>query len=117
LDIHLSWKSHTTVLLRKLSSLYVMKRKLSYIQNTDTLRIVYFAYFQSLTYGIIFWVSSTTMRNVFLIQKIIIRIIVRLDPISSGRGGFKTLDILTLPSLYILALINFVFRKPDHFKT
>lgn len=69
LDIHLSWKSHTTVLLKKLSSVYVMMRKLSYILNIDTLRIVYFAHFHSLIYGIIFWVSSTTKHNVFLIKK------------------------------------------------
>jgi len=49
LDSHLSWKSHITVLLKKLlSSVSVMMRKLSYILNIDTLRIVYVAHFQSL---------------------------------------------------------------------
>ena len=67
LDIHLPWKSHITILLKKLSSVCVMMRKLSYILNMYTLRIVYFAHFQSLIYGILFWVSSTIMHNVFLI--------------------------------------------------
>ena len=70
LDSHLSWKSHTNVLVRKLSSVCYVLRKLSNILNIVTLRIVYFAYFQSLVnYGIIFWGSSSTMHNVFLMQK------------------------------------------------
>ena len=118
LDVHLPWKSHTTVLLKRLSSVYVTMRKLSYILNIDTLRIVYFAHFKSLIYDIIFWVSLTTMCNIFLTQKIIIiRIMLRLGSSSSCRYGFKTLDILTLSSLYIFALIMLVFRKPDHFET
>jgi len=32
----------------------------------------------------------------------------------SGRGGFKILDILTVPSLYIFAFITFVVRNPEH---
>jgi hypothetical protein len=50
LDSHLSWKSHTNVLLvRKLSSVCYVMRKLSTILNIVTLRIVYIAYFQSLS--------------------------------------------------------------------
>jgi hypothetical protein len=94
LDSHLSWKSHTNVLLKKLSSVCYVMRKISYILNIDTLRIIYFAHFQSLiNYGIIVWGSSSTMQNVFLIQKRIIRIMLGLDPTSSCRGGFKKLDI------------------------
>ena len=48
LDSHLSWKSHMNVLLQKLSSVRFMMRKVYYILNIDTLRIVYFAHFQSL---------------------------------------------------------------------
>jgi hypothetical protein len=38
----------------------------------------------------------------------------RLGPRSSSRGGFKKLDILTVPSLYIFALMMFVVRNPDN---
>ena len=88
-------------------------RKLSNILNIVTLRIVYFAYFQSLVnYGIIFWGSSSTMHNVFLMQKRIIRIMLGFGP-SSCRGVFRKLDILTVPSLYIYALMMFVVNNPD----
>jgi hypothetical protein len=117
LDSHISWKSHTNVLVKKLSSVCYVMRKLFYILNIDTLRIVYFAHFQSLiNYGKNFWGSSSTMQNVFLIQKRIIRIMLGLGPRSSCRGGFKKLDILTFPSLYIFALMMFV-NNPDSFES
>jgi hypothetical protein len=55
LDSHLSWKCHINMLLKKMNSVFFMMRKLSYLLNTNTLRIAYFAHFQSLiNYGIIF---------------------------------------------------------------
>ena len=93
-------------------------RKLSYILNIDALRIVYFAHFQSLTnYDIIFGGSSTNVHNVFFIQKRIIRVMLGLAPRRSCRDGFKKLDILAVPSLYIFSLIMFVVINPDHFKS
>jgi len=47
------------------------------------------------------------MRNVFIIQKRAIRIMLRLGPRSSCREGFKKLDILRVPCLYIYALVLF----------
>ena len=112
LDNHLSWKSHINVLLKKLRSVCCMMRKLSYILNIDTLRIVHVAHFQSLiNYGIIFGGSSTTICNIFFIQKIIIRIMMGLGPRSYGRGRLKNLDILTVLNLYTFASIMFVVRN------
>ena len=45
------------------------------------------------------------MRNVFIIQKAAIRILLRLGPKSSCREGFKNLDTLTVLCLYIYALM------------
>jgi hypothetical protein len=93
-------------------------RKLSCILNIDTLRIVYFAYFQSLINdGIIFQGLSSTMQNVFLIQKRIIKIMLGLGPRLSCRSGFKKLDILTVASLFIFALTMFVVNNPDSFQS
>jgi hypothetical protein len=76
--------------------------------------MVYFAHFHSqISYGVIFWGSSSSMRNVFIIQKRAIRIILRLGPRSSCREGFKKLDILTVPCLYIYALMLFVVKNPN----
>ena len=40
-----------------------------------------------------------------------------LAPRRSCRGGFKKLDILTVPRLYISSLIMFIVINPDHFKS
>jgi len=46
-----------------------MLRKLLPIVNLNILQMVYFAHFYSqISYGIIFWGSSSSMRNVFIIQ-------------------------------------------------
>jgi hypothetical protein len=55
LDRHLSWATHLNHLLIKLGSVCFIMRKLSHVLNTESLRIVYFAHFQSLIlYGLIF---------------------------------------------------------------
>jgi len=49
-------------------------------------------------------------------KKRIIRIRLGLGRRSSCRGVFKKLDTLTVPSLYIFAVIILVLRNPNHFK-
>jgi hypothetical protein len=103
---YLTWKQHSDNLV------------LLPIVNEQVLRLVYFAHFQSqLGYGIIFWSSSSTMRSVFVVQKRAIRIMLRLGPRSSCREGFKKLGILTVPCLYMYALILFVVKNPKIYQT
>jgi hypothetical protein len=100
LDCHLTWNLHLDNLIKKLSSICFLLRKLASIVNVKTLRMAYFAHFHSqINYGIIVWGSSSSMRNVFIIQKIEIMIMLWLGPWSSCREGFKKLDILTVPCL------------------
>jgi hypothetical protein len=90
----LSWKSHINTLFKKPSCVCFKIRKSTYILNKDTLRIQYCAHFQSLiNKGIIFWGSSTTLHNVFLIPNRVIRIMLGLGPRSSCTGGFKKLRL------------------------
>jgi hypothetical protein len=71
--------------------------------------MVYFAYFHSIvSYGIIFWGSSASMQNVFLIQKRAVRIMPGIGHRSSCREAIKKLT-LSLPksttvdlSIYVL---------------
>jgi hypothetical protein len=77
-----------------------------------------FAHFHShISYGIIFWGSSSSMKNVFAVQKRAIRIMLRLGPRSSCREGFKKLDILTVLCLYIYAFMLFVVKNPNIYQT
>jgi hypothetical protein len=95
-----------------------MLRKLSHIVNVKMLRMVYFAEFHSqISNGIIFWGLSSSMRNVLISQKSAIRILLRLGPRSPCREGFKKLGILTVPCLYIYALMLFAVKNPHIYQT
>jgi hypothetical protein len=87
-------------------------RKLLPIVNVKVLCKIYFAHFYShISYGIVFWGSSSSTRNVFIIQKRAIRIMLRLGPGSSCIEGFKKLYILTVSCLYIYALVLFAVKN------
>jgi hypothetical protein len=112
LDCNLTWKAHIDNLMKKLSSICFMLRKLLPTAKRKMLRMVYFAHFYSkIIYDIIFWGSSLSMRNVFKIQKRAIRITPRLGPRSSCREGFQKLDILTVPCLYTYVLMLFAVKN------
>jgi len=64
------------------------------IANVKILQMVYFAHFHSkINYGLIFLGSSSSMRNVFIIQEREIRILLRLGPRSACGEGFQKLYI------------------------
>ena len=80
--------------------------------------MVYFAHFYShISYSIIFWGLSSSMRNVFIIQKRAIRIMLRLVPRSSCREGLEKLVILKIPCIYIYALMLFVVKNLNIYQT
>jgi hypothetical protein len=80
--------------------------------------MVYFAHFYLQTgYDIIFRGSSSSMKNVFIIQTTAIRILLRLGPRSSCREGFKKLGILTVPCLYRYDLMLRAFTNPHIYHT
>jgi len=57
------------------------------------------------------------VRNVFIVQKRAIRIMLGLGPRSSCREGFTKLDILRVPCLYIYALILFAVKNFNIYQT
>jgi hypothetical protein len=64
LNCNLTWKSHIDNLIKKLSSLSFMLRKLSPIVNVKLICMFYLAHFYShIRYGIVFWGSSSSMRK------------------------------------------------------
>jgi hypothetical protein len=80
--------------------------------------MVYFSYCQSLIgYGIIFCGSSPVMKSLFVAQKGVIRVMLRLNPRDSCREGFKRLGILTVPSLYIYSILKFVVSNRNFYQT
>jgi hypothetical protein len=68
---------------------------MSYTSNADTLRSIYFAYFHSIMkYGIIFWGNSINRRQIFTLQKKIIRIMASVKPRNLCSSLFKRSEFL-----------------------
>jgi len=69
--------------------------------------MLYYAYFHSVMgYDIIFWGNSPVNRKVFQLQKKIIRIMRGSTSRTSHIPLFRTLEILAMPSEYVLSLVS-----------
>jgi hypothetical protein len=73
--------------------------------KTETLKLVYFAYFHSIMpYGVIFWRNLTDSKKVFYIQKKIIRIMAGTKRRASCTELFTKFNILPVASEFLLSL-------------
>jgi hypothetical protein len=64
-------------------------RSLVHTLNIETLKVVYFTHFYSMIkYGIKIWGNSTTIHNVFIAQKHILRTMLGTGPRCSVKVGF-----------------------------
>jgi hypothetical protein len=68
-----------------------------------------------MTYGLIFWGSSTGSIKIFRLQKKIIRIMMGYRSNQSCRKLFRELGILPLPSQYIFSLLIFLSKNRNQF--
>jgi hypothetical protein len=92
--------------------------QLDHVNNTVTLKAIYFAYFHYIMkYGIIFWGNSSISKNVFTLQKKVIRIVAGVKPRNSCKNLFKRLEILPLPCEYIVSLMNFIVNNQELFQS
>jgi IS1 family transposase len=105
-------------MISKLSRACYAFRSLSHISGTDTLKSVYFAYFQFIIkYGIIFFGNSHNSKMIFTLLKTTFRIIAGVKSRNSCRNLFMRLEILPLPCKYMFTLMNFVVNNQEHFQT
>ena len=95
-----------------------MVRQTYCICNNDTLRSIYFVYFDSIvSYGIILGGNSSYSKKIFMLQKRIIRIMLGAHLRTSCGRLFKKLEILTVPSQYIYSLMSFFIGNQEKFQT
>lgn len=117
IDEFLNWKNHISHVCSRLSSVCYGIRTVKKYMNTETLKILYFANFESVVrYGIIFWASNSDVQRVFVIQKRVIRIIHGMKYRESCRGIFGLLNIMTVYAVYIYECLMFVFRNKEKFQ-
>jgi hypothetical protein len=66
----MSWKSHIDMLAPKLNKACYIARAIKPFLSLNSLKIIYHAYFHSvMTYGLIFWGTSTYSTDIFKLQK------------------------------------------------
>ncbi|KAI5748447.1 hypothetical protein M8J77_025602 [Diaphorina citri] len=117
IDSSLNYKDHVDMLCSKLNSGCYMLRSLRDKIDDHCLKSVYYAHVHShISYGIMLWGNSTRASDVFVCQKRAIRILKRGSYNDPCRAWFGELQILTLPSLYILETLKFVKRNLDKFE-
>jgi len=81
--------------------------------SLDVLRSTYFSYVHSIiSYGIIFWGNSSHSKEIFKIQKRIIR---NSSNNASCRQLFKEVNILPIQSHCLLSILLFVTKNKDQF--
>jgi hypothetical protein len=113
----LSWKTHIEYIIPKLSTACYAIRIMKPNMSQNILRMIYFSYFHFvMNCGLLFWGNSSYSTKIFRLQKCIIRIIFGCKSRDSCRQLFKKIQILPLPSQYILNLLLFVVQNRNQFK-
>lgn len=117
LDTHLHWKDHIDNVKSKLSQFIYAIKILKSNTKLECALTAYYAYaYAWFRYGIIMWGHSTDASDLFIIQKKMLRIILNLKQRVSCRPFFTNLNLLTLPSIYILETAMFVKKHISLFE-
>lgn len=112
IDSNINWKDHIANISTKLSRFTYALHELKKYTDVKTALSAYYAYAHAwLQYGIVVWGNSTNVPNLFLLQKKCVRIIANVDNMTSCKPYFKQYKILTLTSIYILEISNFVKKN------
>ena len=109
LNSNLEWENHIYNMSGILSSAIYAIRRMKNISTTEAALTTFHAYFMSrATYAILVWGASSHANRVFIQQKEAIRAVTGSSYRSSCRELFKSLKVLTIPSIYILTAVGTV---------
>jgi exonuclease III len=118
IDRYCNWKSHVDNLRSKLDRfVYALYRIRNVISEAAALS-AYHGYVSSLLrYGLILWGNSADANVIFKTQKKCLRALSGVGHLDHCRSLFINKRILTLPSMYVYEICNFVKKHPTCFKT
>lgn len=118
IDNKLKFDVHVDFVCGKLAKSAYALRGLSGCVSDKVLRTTYFSLFHSiLTYAILVWGHSCQSFRVFALQRRAIRILAHLSYREECRDAFRSLKILTFPSVYILENLMYVKQNEDKYRT
>jgi hypothetical protein len=110
LDTKMTWEAHADHLVKTISKKLFVLRQLRSEVNDKTLVTAYHALVHSnITYAILVWGHSTHLRKVFNQQRRCIRVLGGLGYRDDCRYIFKTFKILTVPCIYILQCVLYMY--------
>lgn len=116
IDDMLSWEEHIPYLSKKIAKATFSLRILQKCTSPSILVTCYIAYILPLLrYGLVFWGNAPSAKRIFILQKKAVRLLSPSEKCKgypSCRGKFKTLNLLTLPSLYIFDTIIYIKKNP-----
>lgn len=113
IDSQCSWKKHINKVCTKINRFVYALWRLKTQINQKAALTAYHGYVASnLKFGLLIWGNSTDLNKAFISQKQCIRAICDVPPLTSCKQLFPKLNLLTLPSLYILECCTFVKNHP-----
>jgi hypothetical protein len=115
-DEKFSWAQYINTLCSKISSQLFLMSRYSEYKDYFLLRLIYSALIESrMRYGIVLWgaASRAEFLRVFRLQKRAVRIIAGVHRRLPCKIYFQSLQILTLPSLYIYEMLIYYSFKHD----
>lgn len=114
LDGLLKWDVHTLLLTKRIRRTFFIFLKLRNILDCATLRNIYFALIQSLlSYGVLIWggTSIKYLKPVFVAQKSVLKIILKLNRRYPTHQLFLDANVPTLRQLHVEQLLLHFFKK------
>lgn len=114
LDQSLSWNDHIDHLCSRLSTAIFALKRIKAVGTPETVKAAYYALFEAhVRYGITLWGGSSNgnLHRVLVLQKRALRIMSGLRPQESCRETFKSFEILTVVSIYIIEVITYASKQ------
>lgn len=113
IDRKLEWKDQIAHIARKTAkAVGILTHARKYLGQKSLITLYYALVYPHILYGILAWgkATQTTLKPVFKLQKLAIRIISQIKSRDSTQPFFKKLKMLRLTEIYILATATFMFK-------
>ena len=118
LDNTLVFDTHVDQVSKKLSKSIFLLKNLKRTVDNKVLIMAFHALFQShCNYGILAWGHAAQASRIFKLQRRAVRVLENLHYRADVRQTFIKLNILTLPSMYILSCLTYVKNYLDEYSS